>query len=98
MSQSKVTQLLPKTENTQVELEASLARSLYLMSRIVTVGPCAGRMKNLLLQLQRVKAHPDTGQKLQATVTSLEQEWQQIYEERLANHVGQCNCAEKKVH
>lgn len=98
MSQSKVTQLIRKTEDKPVELEASLARSLYLMSRIVTVGPCAGRMKNLLMQLERVKTHPDVGQELQETVIGLEQQWQQIYAERLANHAGQCNCAEEKVH
>lgn len=97
MSQSRVTQLVRKTESSP-ELEISLARSLYLMSRIVTVGSCAGRMKNLLLQLQRVKTHPEVGQELLATVTSLELEWQKIYQERLASHVGQCNCAEKKVH
>ncbi len=98
MSESKVSQLVQKTEELPVELEASLARSLYLLSRIVTEDPCAGRMKNLLMQLERVKIHPDVGQQLQETVMDLEQQWQQIYAERLANHAGQCNCAEKKVH
>lgn len=98
MSQSKAFQHIRKTEALPVELEASLARSLYLISRIVTKGPCAGRMKNLLTQLERVKTHPDVGQQLQETVMGLEQQWQQIYAERLANHEGQCNCAEQQVH
>ncbi|KGK41161.1 hypothetical protein LH51_16865 [Nitrincola sp. A-D6] len=98
MSQPKATPLVRKIEELPVELEASLARSLYLLSRIVTEGPCAGRMKNLLMQFERVKTHPDVGQQLQETVMGLEQQWQQIYAERLTNHAGQCNCAEKKVH
>lgn len=98
--QSKITPLQQLDDKESMEkLEMALARSLYLMSRIATVGACTGRMKNLLGQLQQVMEHPATPSSLLESCGALHEQWQQLYQQRLDEVTTQCSCDKtRQVH